>query len=154
MYATHLHLILTHFPIVGIVIGIGILIYGLLKKNDDIIKIALAIYIIMGVIIIPVYFTGEWSKLIVEKLPGISDKFIKSHEEHAIKATFLMTLLVLMSIVNLVVIKKKPTIAKIITYVTLLVSIITFISFINVGNLGGKIRHSEIIEHNSTNDNN
>ena len=41
MDATHLHLILTHFPIVGTVIGIGILAYGQFSKNDEIKKVAL-----------------------------------------------------------------------------------------------------------------
>jgi len=146
MYATHLHLMLTHFPIVGIIIGTGILIYGLIVKNDSIKKVALTIFIIMGIFTIPIYFTGEWSKLIVEKLPGISDDFIKSHEAISIKTIFLTGILLLLSIINLVGIKRQTVFAKTITIFTLLVSIFTLAFFIKAANLGGKIRHSEIVE--------
>lgn len=147
MYATHLHLILTHFPIVGTLVGIGILTYGLLIKNDEVKKVALVIFIIMGILIIPSYFTGEWAKLTVQNMPEVSDKFIESHENFAIKSIYLMEFLTALSIVSLIFIKKKLTIAKIITIITLLVSLTVFTVFIKVGNLGGKIIHTEIVEH-------
>jgi len=149
MYATHLHLMLTHFPIVGIIIGTGILIYGLIVKNDSIKKVALTIFIIMGIFTIPIYFTGEWSKLIVEKLPGISDDFIKRHEVLSINTIFLTGVLLILSIINLISIKRQMVFVKAITIITLLVSLIASGFFIKVANLGGKIRHSEIIEQHS-----
>jgi uncharacterized membrane protein len=149
MYATHLHLMLTHFPIVGILIGIGILIYGISIKNDSVKKVALTLFIISGIFTIPIYFTGEWSKLIIEKVPGISDDFIKNHEDMAIKTTFLTSILLLLSIINLVVIKKQLAFAKQLLVVTLIFSIVTFTYFAKAANFGGEIRHSEIIEHQS-----
>ena len=137
---------LTHFPIVGTIIGICILIYGLFKNNEEIKKVALTIFIVMGIIIIPTYFTGEWSKLIVEKLPEISDDFIKSHEAVAIQSIFLMGILTVVSIFNLLAITKKLKLVKIVTIITLLISIITFGFFIKTAKLGGEIRHSEIVE--------
>ena len=59
MDATHLHLILTHFPIVGTIIGIGILAYGQFAKNDAIKKVALVTFILMAILTIPVFLTGE-----------------------------------------------------------------------------------------------
>ena len=38
MDATHIHLLLTHFPIVGTTIGIATLAYGQFAKKDDIKK--------------------------------------------------------------------------------------------------------------------
>lgn len=146
MYATHLHLMLTHFSIVGTIIGMGILIYGLFKNNDDIKKVALTIFIITGIIVVPIYFTGEWSKLIVEKLPEISSNFVKSHEDIAIQSIFLTGILILFSIFALIAINKKLKFVKIIIILTLLVSLITFGFFIKTANLGGQIRHSEIVE--------
>jgi uncharacterized membrane protein len=146
MYATHFHLMLMHFPIVGIIIGIGILVYGLVIKNDMVKKIALTIFIIMGIFTIPIYFTGEWSKLIVEKLPGISDDFIKSHEAMSIKTIFLTGILLLLSIINLIGIKRQMVFIKAFTVITLVVSLIASGFLIRAANLGGKIRHSEIVE--------
>ena len=38
MDATHIHLVLTHFPIVGTLIGIGVLIYGQIIRDSNIQK--------------------------------------------------------------------------------------------------------------------
>ena len=148
MYATHLHLMLTHFPIVGIIIAIGILIYGIVIKNDSIKKVALTIFIISGILTIPIYFTGEWSKLIIEKIPGISDDFIKSHEAIAIKTTFLTSVLSVLSVIDLMAIKRKSVYSKTLLVITLLFSIVTFVYFSKAANFGGEIRHSEIVEKN------
>jgi len=149
MYATYLHLMLTHFPIVRIIIAMGILIYGIVIKNDSIKKVALTIFIISGIFTIPIYFTGEWSKLIIEKIPGISDDFIKSHEAIAIKTTFLTSVLSVLSVIDLMAIKRKSVYSKTLLVITLLFSIVTFVYFSKAANFGGEIRHSEIIEQNS-----
>jgi uncharacterized membrane protein len=144
MDATHFHLILTHFPIVGTIIGIGILIYGQYSKNNVIKKIALAIFVGMCLITIPVFLTGEGAEESVENIAGISENIIEEHEELAEKAIWLMGVLGLLSSVGLYAIKAKLSITRKLNLVILAVSIITFILFAKVGNLGGQIRHTEI----------
>ena len=68
MDATHLHLMLTHFPIVGTIIGIGVLAYGQFINNNSIKKLALAIFIVMSILTIPVFLTGEGAEETVEHL--------------------------------------------------------------------------------------
>ena len=81
MDATHLHLILTHFPIVGTIIGVGILAYGQFSKNNGIIKVALITFILMAIFTIPVFLTGEESEETVEHIAGVSERLIGDHEE-------------------------------------------------------------------------
>ncbi|MDA9056301.1 hypothetical protein N9K49_00440 [Flavobacteriaceae bacterium] len=153
MDATHLHLILTHFPIVGTIIGIGILAYGLFTKNDDIKKVALVTFMLMTILTIPVFLTGEEAEETVEHIAGISEQLIENHEEIAEKAIWLMGLLGFLSFINLLVIIKKLSFAKMISLITLIVSLGTFGLFAKVGSTGGDIRHSEIRTENVTNDN-
>jgi uncharacterized membrane protein len=144
MDATHLHLILTHFPIVGTIIGIGILAYGQFFKNLEIQKVALVIFVLMALLTIPVFLTGEESGEAVENMVGISEQLIENHEELAEKAIWLMGLLAVLSLISLFAILKKISFSKALTLITLIVSIVTFGLFAQVGNLGGQIRHSEI----------
>lgn len=144
MDATHLHLVLTHFPIIGTIIGIGILAYGQISKNKEIQKVALATFILMAILTIPVFLTGEGAEETVENIAGISEQLIENHEELAEKAIWLMGLLGVLSLVSFFAIIKKLPFAKTITLITLLVSLVTFGLFAQVGNLGGQIRHSEI----------
>ena len=153
MDATHLHLILTHFPIVGTIIGIGILAYGQYSKNDDIIKVALVTFVLMAILTIPVFLTGEEAEETVEHIAGVSEQLIENHEELAEIAIWLMGLLGILSVINFFAIIKKLSFTKTISLITLIVSFATFGIFAKVGSTGGEIRHSEIRTADSNNDN-
>jgi len=148
MDATHLHLILTHFPIVGTIIGIGILAYGQFAKNDDIKKVALVTFVLMAILTIPVFLTGEEAEETVEHIAGVSEQLIENHEELAEKAIWLMGLLGVLSLINFFAIVKKLSFTKTISLITLIVSLGTFGLFAKVGSTGGEIRHSEIRTNN------
>ena len=153
MDATHLHLVLSHFPIIGTIIGIGILAYGQFFKNIEIQKVALAIFILMAILTIPVFLTGEEAEETVEHIAGVSEQLIENHEELAEKAIWLMGLLGILSLINFFAIIKKLSFAKTISLITLIVSLGTFGLFAKVGSTGGEIRHSEIRTTNVNNDN-
>jgi uncharacterized membrane protein len=149
MDATYIHLVLAHFPIVGIIIGIGILTYGLYTNNNMIKKVAFVIFIFMAILAIPVYLSGEEAEETVENIAGISEDLIEDHEELAEIIIWLIELLGVLSLVSLFAIVKKLSFAKKITIVTMIVSLVTFGFCAKVANLGGQIRHSEIRENNS-----
>lgn len=151
MDATHLHLILTHVPIVGTLIGTGILAYGQYSKNDETKKIALVTFVIMAILTIPVFLTGEEAEETVEHITGVSEQLIENHEELAEKAIWLMALLGILSLINFFAIIKKLSFAKTLSLITLLVSLGTFGLFAKVGSTGGEIRHSEIRTNNMNN---
>ena len=151
MDATYIHLVLTHFPLVGTIIGIGILAYGLYSKNDSIKKVALVTFILMAIITIPVFLTGEGAEETVEHIAGVSEQLIENHEELAEKAIWLMGLLGILSLINIFAIIKKLSFTKTISLITLIVSLGTFGLFAKVGSTGGEIRHSEIRANNVNN---
>ena len=77
MDATHLHLMLTHFPIVGTIVGVGILAYGHFSNNNSIKKVALVTFFLMSILTIPVFLTGEGAEEAVEHFAGVSEKIIE-----------------------------------------------------------------------------
>ena len=144
MDATHVHLALTHFPIIGTIIGTLILAYGQFSKNDIIKKVALVTFVSMAILTIPVFLTGEGAEETVEKIAGVSESLMEEHEELAEKAIWLMGLLGVLSAIGFYAIAVNWSFSKTITLVTLVVSLATCGVFAKVGNLGGQIRHSEI----------
>lgn len=92
MDAAHLHLMLTHFPIVGTILGIGILIYGQFSKNDSVKKVALWLFILMAILAIPVFKSEEAAEEIVEHHAGVSEQIIEEHEEMAETTLWFITL--------------------------------------------------------------
>ena len=144
MDPVHLHLILTHFPIVGTIIGVVILAYGIVKNKVEIQKTALVLFVFMSLLTIPVFLTGEEAEEILEKNTNISEQIVEEHEELAEKAIYIMGLLGIMSVFSLYSLKRELNYSKTLIKITLIISLITFVAFAQVGNYGGKISHSEI----------
>jgi len=144
MDLTHLHLVLNHFPIVGSIIAVIILGYGIVKKNFTIQNIALYIFIGVAIIAIPVYFSGEEAEESVEHFTNVSKKMIHEHEELAEKGIILIEVLGLASLFALYNDKKQLIHPNLLIKGIFIFSIITALTFAFIGNYGGQIRHSEI----------
>lgn len=149
MNATYFHLIFTHFPIVGIIIGTGILAYGHFAKSNAVKKVALITIILMALLTIPVYLSGEEAEDTVENMVGISESLIEDHEELAEMAIWFMGVLGLIALFNFYAMIKDLSIVKSITIITIIISLVNIGVFVQVGNLGGKIHHSEINSDNA-----
>ncbi len=144
MDATHVHLMLTHGPIVGTIIGVIILLIGLFQNNKAVKNIALLLFVAMALISIPVFLTGEGAEETVEHMAGVSESIIHEHEELAEKAIWFIEILGFLALLNIFALAKTHAYTQAITIASLVMSLITFGLFVQVGNLGGQIRHSEI----------
>ena len=146
MNQAHLHMVFNHFPIIGLFFGIGILAYGIIKKQTILVNTAYVIFIVCMIMGKATMMTGEGAEEIVEEL-GVSHDIIHEHEE--IAETFMKVLYVLgiLSILGLVANLKKHAKASIVSYVVLILAIGSAILSKNVGTSGGEIRHTEIREN-------
>jgi hypothetical protein len=59
MDSAHLHLMLTHVPVIGSLLGSGILAWGLVRKQPEVVRIALGVFVVSSVVALPVYFSGH-----------------------------------------------------------------------------------------------
>jgi len=141
MDQAHLHLLLNHIPIIGTIFGIGFMAFGYLRKNQTITNAAKVVLIIVALLTIPTFFTGEPAEEILEKVvPDISGSMIHAHAEAAEFAFVAMLLLGALSLFSL----WKKRAVRIYDLIILIFSIIVFIMMARVGNLGGQIQHKEI----------
>jgi len=142
MNEAHLHVALNHFPVVGAIIATGILLSGLLRKNEGVQRTALWIFILLALIAIPVLISGEAAKELLEHAPGFDEELIERHEE---LATITFWMLILSGIVSMVRLffmhgkKWQPVFTKLIALLAVAVSAMVGLT----ANTGGKIRHTE-----------
>lgn len=150
MNQAHLHMVFNHFPIIGLFFEIGILAYGIIKKQTVLINTAYIIFIVCMIMGKATMMTGEGAEEIVEEL-GISHDIIHEHEE--IAETFMKILYALgfLSILGLLTNLKKHAKATIVSYVVLVLAIGSAVLSKNVGTSGGEIRHTEIRENANIN---
>ena len=59
MDATHLHLALNHAPLFGTLFALGLLIYGLWRKSEELKKTAMGAVVVLTLLTFPVYFSGD-----------------------------------------------------------------------------------------------
>jgi uncharacterized membrane protein len=143
MNDAHVHMVVNHFPIIGLFFGIGILLFGIIKKNPLLINTAYIIFIfcmIMGKISM---FTGEKAEDIVENL-GISHDLIHEHEELAEGFMKVMYALGFASVLGLFVNSKKHPKALLLSFLVAVIAVVAVIMSTSVGTSGGEIRHTEI----------
>ncbi len=144
MNDAHLHLLVNHFPIIGTLFGLGILISGMLLKNNSVKNTAYILFIVAAVFSAFSMGTGEGAEELVEDLPSIGKQIIHEHEEIAEKFAIIMYATGLFGLLSLYTSIKNHKLAKTISYVTLALAIFAAVFAKSVGTTGGEIRHTEI----------
>ena len=81
MNSVQIHLALTHVPVILSLTGLVMLLLSLYLKNTILIRVSYIFILVAGLMVLPVYFTGEGAEESVEKLPGVSEAVIEKHEE-------------------------------------------------------------------------
>jgi uncharacterized membrane protein len=144
MNEAHYHLVINHFPIVGTIFGLGILLAGLVLKRSYLKNTAYVLFCIAAITGILSMNTGEGAEEMVENLSGVGHKIIHEHEEIAEKLALVLNVLGLLSLVGLYLETKKNRFANLISYLALALAILAVFIGKEVGTSGGEIRHTEI----------
>lgn len=144
MDSAHLHLMLNHFPLFALVIGVPIVLYGAIRNSQAMVNTGLIIFLAAAVVAVPTYLTGEPAEDIVENLPGVSEAFIESHEDAAKLALGFAVVTGIASAVGLAIWFFKPAIQRYAATPALLLAVVTLGLMGWTANLGGQIRHTEI----------
>lgn len=153
MNDAHLHMVVNHFPIIGTIFGLGILIAGILLKNNVIKNVAYILFVIAAIFAAVSMATGEGAEEIAEKLPGVTDQIIETHEEMAEKLAIVLYALGFVSLIGLFLNFKKHSKAVLVSYMAVIIAVVCMFLGKQTGTTGGEIRHTEIRE-NSTFQNN
>jgi uncharacterized membrane protein len=140
----HVHLLINHFPVVGVFGGILLLGYALTRKSTEVSMVSLGVFVLIALITIPVFLTGEGAEDVVKKIPGVTETYIGRHEELAELSLALIEILGALALVGLIWLKRKGTIPQFIMILVLVMSVIMAAVVGFTANLGGQIRHTEI----------
>jgi uncharacterized membrane protein len=149
MNDAHLHMVVNHFPIIGTIFGIGILITGIFLKNSSVKNTAYILFVIAAIFGALSMGTGEGAEEMVEDFPNIGKAIIHEHEELAEKFALVLYITGVIALISFVAAIKKFRLAQIFSFITLVLALLAGIISINVGTSGGEIRHTEIREDGS-----
>ena len=65
MNAPHLHLLLNHIPVLGTAFGLGLLVFALCRKSDELKKAAHGFFLVTALFSVSTYLTGEPAEEVV-----------------------------------------------------------------------------------------
>jgi uncharacterized membrane protein len=147
MNDAHLHMVVNHFPIIGTVLAIGILIVGIIIKNITVKNTSYWVFIVAAIFGALSMSTGEGAEEIVKDLPTVGWEIIHEHEEIAEKLALLLYLLAALSLLAFYLNFKKNTKEKLVSYIIVAIGIASLFVVKKVGTSGGEIRHTEIREN-------
>ena len=144
MNLVHFHLLLNHLPIVGIPLATGLLIYGIGRRQGDVQRAALAGFVLLAVLTIPAYLTGEHAEEAVEHAPGVATALIHIHETLATVAMALTAGLGVIATLGLLLSRRDRPVPRLLLAGGVTLAVLTIGALIPTGYYGGQIRHEEI----------
>lgn len=144
MNTAHLHLIVNHIPVVGMIFALVFYVAALVAGKDLLVKAAIWIFFFVALSAIPAYLTGEPAHEVIKDFPGVSHDIVHEHEETAEVAFITSMLLGLLALLGLVRLRRKRRLSKLFLTLMLLVAVVVGALLASAANQGGEIRHPEI----------
>ncbi|MBA4275780.1 hypothetical protein [Flavobacterium sp.] len=144
MNDAHLHMVVNHFPIIGTILGLGILITGIILKNNSVKNTAYFLFVVAAIFAAFSMGTGEGAEELVEDMPSVGKQIIHEHEEMAEKLAVVLYVLGVISLGGLFLNYKNNSKAKLVSYLTVVVAFVGVFFAQQTGTTGGEIRHTEI----------
>jgi hypothetical protein len=157
MNLAHIHLLLNHFPTIGNVIGLGLLLFGIFGKSNELKEASLVVFFGIALLTIPTYITGNAAQDSVcrspintaatdcpSPLPGVSVNTIHEHESAAFEAFGFMQLTGFLAWLGLWQYRRMSRLPNWNLSAILLLAAVSFGLMTRAALIGGQIHHSEL----------
>src|SRR5450631_2308180 len=152
MDLTHIHLLLNHFPTVGTIIGLGLLLVSVLGKSNDLKRAGLVVFLGLGLLTVATYVSGNAAQATICVAtsatlpctdPTVSRALIGAHEGAALIAFIVLEITAAFAWLGLWQMRRRSHLPNWNMALVLLLAIVTFGLMARAANIGGEIRHPE-----------
>ena len=150
---SHIHLLLNHFPTVAFSIALGLLLFAVIVKSDELKYASLVILFLLAALALPTYISGNAAQGEISTIEGVSQAKIDAHESAALVGFIFMEITGFIAWLGLWQARLIKRIGSWCIPAVLISSILTFLLMANAANLGGEIRHPEIAANTAEADN-
>src|SRR5271165_5655735 len=90
MNLAHLHLLLNHFPIIGMMVGFALFLFSFVGNNTDLRRASYIIFAGVALLSIPTFMTGYVADALIRGSQGVSDALIDRHKGSAMLSFWFM----------------------------------------------------------------
>jgi len=140
----HVHLLMNHFPTIGTILGLGLLLLSFIRKNDHVRKVSFEVLFLIALATLPVYVSGQAAAEALKGQSGVSAAAIVAHNDAALGSFIMMEITGFFAWLVLWRMRRIGWPTKGLTYTVLVLSVMTVAAVARAANIGGDIRHPEI----------
>lgn len=144
MNGAHWHLVVNHLPIIFPIVGVIVMLMGLIAKSEAVKRAALGVFVLGAFAALAAMSTGEGAEEVVEKISGVTENYIETHEESAETFAILSYVLGGISLIGLWASFKEKSFSSLLSIGSLLFALVLLFFGRQTGTTGGEIRHTEI----------
>jgi hypothetical protein len=140
----HIHLLLNHIPVFTSVGAALLILWGLLRKSEEVLRLGLLLAIVAALAVYGVKLTGDPAEHTIVGIPGVDRKLIHAHEEAADWAVIMIGMAGGLALIGYILLLRRRAAARMLSILAALVELVGFAAVVRTANLGGEIRHPEI----------
>jgi hypothetical protein len=140
----HIHLLLNHFPTVGMSVGIALFLLGLLNRSEDLKRGAMAVFFSIALISLPTYMSGYSAQKSLRGVRTVSQDVIGFHQRSALFALIFMEATGVVAWYSLWGSRGRASLRPRLTAAAVLLSAVTVGLMAGTAGIGSEIHHPEI----------
>jgi hypothetical protein len=140
----HLHLALSHIPVLGPLFLLVFLGWSLVKRDRNALRFSFQLFVALAAVSIAIKFTGDFAAETVERWRDVDAAMVARHEQRADQAAMAVFLTGLAAGTGLIFARRGREIPRWLVMVTAMLAVITLVLMARTANVGGHIRHPEI----------
>ena len=140
----HWHILVTVFPSVGLIFVIGLYVAAMVTDNEAMKRIGLVLFVILGLLAIPTYVSGDYSMEALSKDPKISKDLMDLHSGWGQWSIATLGLTAVTALINLWRFRRTERLSENALHLGLGLALVTLALMAVVGELGWEISHHEL----------
>jgi hypothetical protein len=144
--AANVHLLLNHVPILGTLFCLLGLAYGALRRSDEVTRASLLALVLVALLTVPAYLSGEGAERAVRPLTGIgvSTVVMDAHEAAALPALLAVEGVGVLALLALVIGRGQRSVPPWVRFGVIAGAAIAFALAARAAALGGRVHHPEL----------
>ena len=136
---------MNHVPTIGSVAALGVLLLGYVRRNEHLKHVGLEVLIIVALLTLPVYVSGAAGYFEIRERPGVSVDTMKLHQDVALFGFIWMMIAGFVAWTALWTWRRHGRPGRGLVPVATLLLVMSLVVMGRAANLGGEIRHPEIL---------
>lgn len=139
----HLHVLVNHIPVIGLPIILILLLWGLVRREDAVLRAALIGTVLLAVGTWFADFTGDGAKDDIRRLAWVNKDVISDHEEAGDQTEIAAIATGVIALATLVLARAGRPLRRPLVLVTAALLLVSSLLAARAAWRGGKIRHDE-----------